>query len=376
MFDGVTAKQFATELYHELQEDNIFNGAAALGFYLTLAIFPAMIFVMATIPYLPIPHVDQAIMDLLRQALPGSAADMLTKVVKEVTSEQRGGLLSIGLAGALWATSSGMYAIMQQLNITYDVDESRGFVKGRLTAIGLSVLYSVLILGGFSLIVLGGQIQAWLGSRFGFSDALLTFFVVFRWVIIVLGLLLAFALIYYLAPNVKQRFAFITFGSVFGVVVLMIASAVFAWYAQNFGNYSATYGSIGAVIILMLWLYIAGLVILLGSEINALIEHHSREGKEKGEHEPGESEHSPAARERVRESAPETGGHRGEVPQQRTSRQRGSAERTPTGPADPERNGGKRVSSPWGDLVASALTIAAVAAIKRALRHQPRSRFR
>jgi membrane protein len=369
MLDGVTVKQFAKELFHEVEEDNTFSGAAALSFYLTLAIFPAMIFVMAVIPYLPIAHVDQAIMDLLHQALPGSAAEMVTNVVKEVTTQRRGGLLSIGLAGALWATSTGMYAIMQQLNVTYDVEESRGFVKGRLTAIGLSVLYSVLILGGFSLIVLGGQIQDWLGSRFGFSHALLTFFVIFRWVIIVLGLLLGFALIYYFAPNVKQRFAFITPGSLFGVVTLMIASVGFAWYVQSFGNYSATYGSIGAVINLMLWLYIVGLVIMLGAELNALIEHHSSEGKKKGEHAPGEAERNPAARQRVRESAPETGGHRAEHPPETSPPASDEAVQARTRPAGPQGRRSEPAAGRWSELVGPVLTIAAVAVIKRALRN-------
>lgn len=376
MLQGVSKKQFTKELLQEAKEDDISNGAAVLGYYLTLAIFPAMIFLMAVIPYLPIPNIDQAIMDLLRQALPQSAADMFTGVVKEVTSQQRGGLLSFGLAGSLWATSSGMYAIMQQLNITYDVEESRSFVKARLIAIALSVLFALLVLGGFSLIVLGGQIQGWLGSRFGFSDALLTFFVIFRWTIIVLGLLLAFALIYYLAPDVKQRFKFITVGSVIGVTVLMMASVAFAWYAKNFGHYSATYGSIGAVIILMLWLYIVGLTILGGSEVNALIEHHSAEGKEKGEHAPGDRARDPATERRVRESAPQTAGHRGEAPEQRTPALSGTRH-APAGIAIDERFRGeagryglRRVEGTgavsWRDLLLTVLTFAIVAVVSRA----------
>lgn len=308
MLDGLTARQFFAELYQEINDDDIFNGAAALGFYLTLAIFPAMIFVMAVIPYLPVANVDQAIMDLLRQALPASAADMFAGVVDEVTGEQRGGVLSLGFAGALWATSTGMYAVMQQLNITYDVKESRGFFKARLIAIALSLLFAVLVLGGFTLIVLGGQIQDWLGARYGVSEGVLTTFVVLRWLVILLGLVLAFAIIYYLAPDVDQSFVFITPGSVIGVTVLMLASLGFSWYAQNFGDYDATYGSIGAVIVLMLWLYIAGLVILLGSEINALVEHHSAEGKEKGEHTEGEKERDPKIARQAERVAPETGG--------------------------------------------------------------------
>lgn len=300
----ITPRRFLRELWQEISEDDIFSGAAALAFYLTLAIFPAVIFVMALLPYLPVPQLDQAIMDLLRQALPGEAATMFVGVVEEVTSQPRGGLLSFGLLGALWATSTGMAAIMTQLNISYDVVESRGLVRSRLIAIGLSLLFTLLVIGGFTLIVLGGVVQDALAARFGLGTGLLTAFAVLRWVIIVLGLLLAFALIYYLAPDVKQRFVFITPGSAIGVAALMAASLAFAWYAQRFGDYSATYGSIGAVIVLMLWLYIAGLVILLGSQVNALVEHHAGEGKVKGEHAAGDRLRDADTRRAVARAAP------------------------------------------------------------------------
>jgi len=264
--------QFLKALYQETQDDNILNGAAVLGFYLMLAIFPAMIFVLAVIPYLPIENVDQAIMNLLRQTMPSSASEMFTGAVQEVTQEQRGDLLSFGLLAALWAISNGMYAIMQQLNITYGVKEGRGFLQARLVAISLSLLFVVLVVGGFSLIVLGGQIQAWLGARFDIGGALLAFFTVFRWLVILGALLLAFSFIYYLAPNVQNKFTFITAGSVVGVALLLVASLAFAWYTQSIGNYAATYGSVGAVMVLMLWLFTAGLAILFGSEINVLIE--------------------------------------------------------------------------------------------------------
>jgi membrane protein len=290
----VPPKQFLRELFREINEDDIFNGAAALGFFLTLAIFPAMVFLMAVIPYLPIQRVDVAIMDLLRQALPPSASEMFAGVVAEVTKEQRGGLLSLGFLGTLWATSSGMYAVMQQLNVSYDVREARGFFRARLTAIALSILFSMLVLGAFSLIVLGGQIQDWVNARYAIGTPLLVFFATLRWLIIVGGLLLGYALIYFLAPDVKQRFVYITPGSVVGVTMLVAASLGFAWYTQNLGNYAATYGSVGAMIVLMLWLYIAGLSILLGSEINALVEHHAQGGKVKGEHRPGEKAQDPA----------------------------------------------------------------------------------
>jgi membrane protein len=295
MLYGKPWSRFFRDLYQQISDDNVFNGAAALGYYLTLSIFPAMIFLMAVIPYLPIQNIDLAIMDLLREFLPGQAAEMFEGVVREVTGKRSGGLLSIGFVLALWSASAGMYAIMQQLNITYRVKEARPFIKARLVAIGLTVLFGLLVVGALSMIVLGGVIQDWLGASFGIrSQEVLWGFAALRYVIIVLALLLAFALTYYLAPNVQQDFAFITPGSVVGTITLIVASLGFAVYTANFADYSATYGSIGAVIVLMFWLYIAGLVILFGSEINVLVESYTPGGKDRGEKVPGQNEGRPA----------------------------------------------------------------------------------
>lgn len=283
MFRPLLTKQFWIDLNAEIAEDNVYNGAAALAYYLTLSIFPAFIVIMAVIPYLPIQDVDQAIMDMLHEAMPGEAAELLEGTVAEVAQDQRGGLLSIGILVTLWTVSTGMYAIMQQLNITYDVKEARGFVKARAVALVLSIAFVALVIGAFTLVVLGGVMEGWLFSFLGENEIIVLAFQVLRWVLIVLALLLGFALIYRFAPNVEQKFRFITPGAVLGAVALIAASLVFSLYIQNFADYSATYGSIGAVIILMVWLYIAGLMILVGSEINALIEHYNPEGKRKGE---------------------------------------------------------------------------------------------
>lgn len=285
---GLPAQDFLRELYKCIDEDNVFNGAAALAFYLTLAVFPALIALMSVIPYLPIEEVDEAIMDLIGQALPEQSAAMVENVVDEVTQEQRGGLLSLGLLATLWAASTGMYAVMRQLNITYDVEEARSFVRARTTAILLSLLFGGLVLGAFSLVVVGGVLEEWMGEVLGYSGALVAAFAVFRWIVICLSLLAGLALIFRFAPNVRQRLRFILPGSLFGTAVLILASLAFSSYIANFADYSATYGSIGAVIVLMLWLYVAGLVILVGSEINALLEHLSSQGKRKKERTPSE----------------------------------------------------------------------------------------
>lgn len=266
------AFDYVKRVYAKAQRDDIFNGAAALGFYLTLAIFPIMIVLMALVPYLPIANVGEAMMNFLRQLLPPSAMSMVAEVLREVTNERRGGVLSFGIIAALWSASTGMYAVMQQLNDAYEVEERRPFLRARATAVGLTILFGVLVLGTFSLVVLGGVIQRFLGDHFGFSETLLLFFRVFRWAILVPALLLAISLIYYLGPNRRHRFRFLSHGSVLASVLLLAASYGFSLYTSNFNNYSAVYGSIGAVIILMMWLYIVGLVILLGAEVDAVLE--------------------------------------------------------------------------------------------------------
>jgi membrane protein len=272
MFNVTRATRFMLVLINRIDKDNLFHGAAALGFYLTLAIFPALTLMMTIIPYLPVDNVGQAIMDTLSQALPAEASVLVAEVVKDVTTDKRGGLLSFSLLGTIWATSSGMYAVMRQLNVTYRAGENRSFLKARLTALALSFVFGFLIICAFTLIVLGDILGNWLSAYAGLSDLVLLFFTAFRWFTIVFVLLLGFAIIYCYAPNVERKFSFITTGSVIGVVLLILASLAFAYYAGNFANYSATYGSIGAVVSLMFWLFISGFVLLLGSEINMLLE--------------------------------------------------------------------------------------------------------
>ena len=128
-------KSVLLDTYREMNRDNVFDGAAVLAYYLMLSIFPAMIALLAVTPYLPIAHVDRAILDLMHQALPLGAADAFTGVVQEVTQKQRGGLLTFGVLLAYWSASTGMYAVMRQLNVAFDVRERRSFIRARATAL-------------------------------------------------------------------------------------------------------------------------------------------------------------------------------------------------------------------------------------------------
>lgn len=282
-FRKVFSWRFFKDLIYEIKDSNITNGAAALAYYLTLAIFPALILLLSLIPYLPVAHVDQAILELLMEIMPVEVVELLSGTVNAVTSNKSGGLISFGALATLWAASNGAYATMQQLNETYSVKEGRSFLRAHAIAIGLTILVGVLIIVGFSMIVLGGHIQEWMEYYLHLGITLRVAFALSRWAIILAGFLLAFSVTYYFGPDVEQKFKWITPGSALGVLVLIATSMGFRAYVTQFGNYSATYGSIGAVIVLMLWLYISGLVVLGGSELNALAEHYSDEGKNKGE---------------------------------------------------------------------------------------------
>lgn len=263
---------FSKRVWHEIQKDRVFTGAAALAYFLLLAVFPGAIFVLSLLPYLSIPHMQQAIMDLLHQVLPAQSASLFGETVRNLVSEKKGGLLTFGFVFTLWSASTGMYAIVQQLNVAYDVKERRPFWKVQGTALVLMLLFVILVIGSLSLVIFGGVIQSWLASSIGWSRPLLMFFAALRWSIIGISLLLGLAVIYRFGPDVTAKFRFISPGNVIAAILIALVSIGVQFYVLEFGkNYNATYGSLGAVIILMLWLYLAGVAILVGGEINKIL---------------------------------------------------------------------------------------------------------
>jgi membrane protein len=276
-------KTFGRDLWSEIYDDNVFDGAAALAYYLTLAIFPALIFLLSLMPYLPIDKLQDTVQAFLAQLLPGDTARMVKDTVNGVLEQKHQGLLSVGAVLTIWAASSGLYSLMQQLNVTYDVKEGRPYWKTRLTAFGLMIGFGLFTLVALALIVAGDSGEKWLAGQTHWGPWLSFGYQAARWLFVATALGFGFAIVYYFGPDVEQRFRFVTPGSVLSVALTLGASLAFKAYVDHFGNYNATYGGIGAVIVLMLWLNILGLVALLGSEVNALLEHYSPEGKEKGE---------------------------------------------------------------------------------------------
>jgi membrane protein len=269
-------RQFAGDLWREIRDDHVIDGAAVLAFFFLLAVFPATIFVFSLLPALSIPHLQQAMLDLLSQVLPGQTATFFRGTVQQVSPHGKRGLLTFGLIFALWSGSSGVYAIMEQLNVICDVRDRRPFWKARGTAILLMLFFAVLAIGSLSLVIFGGVIQSSLASMIGWSRPLLFFFAALRWMILATALLLALAAAYSFGPDAAIPFRLTSPGNITAAGLIAAASIGFRIYVSRFGNYSAIYGSLAAIIILMLWMYLAGMALLIGGEVDALLESSSK----------------------------------------------------------------------------------------------------
>ena len=293
---GLTWKELGKRVISEIQSDDVFGRAAQLAYYFLLALFPLLLFLTSVIGLLlgPGTGLRHALFDYLGRVMPGSAFNLVDSTMSEVSAASGGGKITFGLLAALWAASNGMGAITEALNAAYNVKESRPWWKQRLTAISLTFVLSILIISALALVLYGGRLANQIAETYGFDDLFTITWKLLQWPIVLGFMLLAFALIYYLAPDLhKQKWLWITPGSVIGVGLWLLVSFGFKLYLHFFDSYSKTYGALGAVIILMLWFYLTGAAILIGGEVNSEIENAAAatgdpQAKEKGERSPGE----------------------------------------------------------------------------------------
>ena len=291
---GLNWRELAKRVWHEIQEDEVFGRAAELSYYFLLALFPFLIFLTSILGMVlgSGTGTRHALFSYLARVMPPSAFQLLDTTMLEVSAASSRGKLSFGLLAALWAASNGLSAITTSLNVAYDVKESRPWWKQRLTAIGLTMALSVFIIAALILVVAGGHIADWLAHTFGLGPVFPLAWKIIQWPVVLACMTFAFALIYYLAPDLrKQAWYWLSPGAAIGVALWLLVSLAFRIYLHFFDSYSATYGSLGAVIILMLWLYFTGAAVLIGGEINSEIESAAAEkgapdAKEKGEKSP------------------------------------------------------------------------------------------
>ena len=273
-------KKLGKRIWSEIQNDDVFGRAAQLSYYFLLALFPLLIFLTSVVGLVigSESSIQQSLFGYLSQVMPPAAFQLIESTIREVTMASNGSKLSFGILAALWAASNGMGAITEALNVAYDVKERRPWWKQRLTAIGLTISLSILIITALVIVLAGSRIADFVAANYALGSVFTLAWKVLQWPIVLAAMLFAFAMIYYFAPNVReQKWVWITPGSVLGVVLWLLVSSGFRLYLEYFDSYSKTYGSLGAVIILMLWLYFTGASVLIGGEVNAEIEHAAAE---------------------------------------------------------------------------------------------------
>ncbi|CAK16703.1 YihY/virulence factor BrkB family protein [Pseudomonas entomophila] len=279
---GLPLHRVLVRTVKEFLDDEMSTYASALAYQMLFSLFPFLLFLIALIGFLHLPDFFSWLRLQSELVLPPQALEQVNPVIDQL-QQSKGGLLSVGIVIALWTASAGVRLMMSAMNAAYDVPEGRPVWK----RFPLSIIYTVgiagMLLAAAALMVLGPQVMEWIASQVGLEEAVVVVWTILRWPAIIILMMVAVALIYYVMPDVKQKFRFITPGSVLAVVVWIVASLGFAYYVKTFADYNAMYGSIGAIIVLLLYFYISAAVLLLGAEMNAVIEHLSAEGKNPGE---------------------------------------------------------------------------------------------
>jgi membrane protein len=263
-------------VYRQLWQDEVFDRAAGLSYYFLFALFPTLLFLTALLGLLPFPRLMDQLLNYAGRVLPGDAASLVTRTLGEIVLGASGELLSIGVVAALWAASSGMLSIMSALNIVFHTTDPRRWWRRRLAALGLTIGLSLFTLTALVLLVFGARIGKAVAGWFGMGALFTAVWNIVQWPVLIACVFTAITLVYQLAPWVEDRRSWVSPGSAFAVGGWLLVSLGLRQYVGVFGGYNTTYGSIGGVILLMLWLYLSGLVLLVGAEIDSEIHREAR----------------------------------------------------------------------------------------------------
>ena len=272
----------------ETKADNGLGLAAQLAYYFFLALFPALLFLIALAGVFASGELISRVVNLMSGTVPPDVIDIIREQLISLSQGEQGGIMTFGVLAALWSSSAAMVAIIDALNRAYDVEEARAWWKQRVVALLLTVGAAAFILASVALVLAGPQLAEWLAGRFGLGGVFEWSWKVLQWPLVFLLVATAFGLIYYFAPNVDQDFVVLTPGSVLATALWLVGSLGFRVYVVNFGSYNETYGALGGVMVLLLWLYISGLVVIVGAEMNAEIEHAAERGRQASGRAPGE----------------------------------------------------------------------------------------
>jgi membrane protein len=259
----------------EYKEDNLTDWAAALTYYSVLSVFPAMLVLVALLGlWGQYPRTVNMLLDIVGELGPSSAVDTFRGPIEGVVRNKGGAaaVVGIGALAALWSASGYVGAFTRASNLIYEVGDRR-FVRQRPLQLAITLLMALLLALVLVGLVLSGPLAEAVGRVVGLSDTVVTVWSIAKWPVLLLLVVVMISLLYFLAPNVRQRkFRWISAGGILAVLAWIVASLGFAFYVSQFGSYNKTYGSLGAVIIFLVWLYISNNALLLGVELNAELE--------------------------------------------------------------------------------------------------------
>jgi membrane protein len=284
---SVTWRDLAVKTYREVLDDDVLGLAAQLSYYFFLALFPALLFGLALASFFPLGTLTDDISALLGPVVSPEVLGLIQDQMKRLSNADSGGLLTFGVLGALWSSSAALVSIVDALNRAYDIEESRPWWKVRLTAIGLTLGLAVFILAALTLVLAGPSIATYLDERVGLGSAFKWTWLVLQWPVAILLTATALGLVFYFGPDAEQDWVWITPGAVIGSLLWLAVSLATKVYVANFTDFNASYGTVGGVMVVLLWFYVSGVAILVAAELNAEIEHASPQGKAPGQKTPG-----------------------------------------------------------------------------------------
>jgi len=270
-FKGLSIYDVTIFFWKGLMEGAITTRASSLAFNFFLAFFPAVIFLFTLIPYIPIDGFQETLMELLASVLPESTNKIAFKTIDDIVNNPRGGLLSVGFVLALYFSTNGVSALIEAFNSSFHIRESRSFLYQKYISLVLTLILSVMLIFTISSLIFGKSYLDSLLTDGTISTEYLYLFSFLRWFIMSSFLFLGISILFYLAPNLKIKWKLFSPGSIFASLFIIITSVIFSYYINNFAQYNQIYGSIGTLIIILLWMYFNSIILLTGFEIDASI---------------------------------------------------------------------------------------------------------
>ncbi len=262
-------KRAVVRTVEDVGKNHTMTMAAGLSYNFVLSLFPLLIMAAALVGYLPIPNLFDQILGAMSRIMPTDSMGLVRAVLKDVISPHKGKLLSLGILGTIWTASSGFATMIEALDIAYDIPETRPYWKTRALALGLTFMVGFLLVVALAVMIVGPEFGGWMASKVDLGPVFTFAWPYIRWGVAIGFTVLAVELLYFIAPNIRQRFLSSLPGALIAVGGWIGLSYLLGLYFQKFANFNKTYGTLGAAIALMVWLYWSSLVILIGAEFNS-----------------------------------------------------------------------------------------------------------